>query len=54
MSPSGRIAGDFELERRTGVPVKGKGDMTTYILLGERTAPEPTLATAGSPGQPSE
>jgi guanylate cyclase len=48
------LAGDFELERRTGVPVKGKGDMTTYILLGERTAPEPTLAAAGSQGQPSE
>ena len=23
------LADDFELERRTGVPVKGEGDMTT-------------------------
>jgi class 3 adenylate cyclase len=48
------LAGDFEIERRTGVPVKGKGDMTTYILLGERPAPEGTLAAAGSQSQPSE
>jgi len=38
------LADDFELERRTGVPVKGKGDMTTYILLGERLEAEPPVA----------
>ena len=29
----------FVLERRTGVAVKGKGDMTTYVLLAERPQP---------------
>lgn len=38
------LADDFELERRTGVPVKGEGDMTTYILLGARLEAEPPLA----------
>jgi adenylate cyclase len=43
----------FTFERRTGVFVKGKGEMTTYILLGER--PQPPAAdtpylTAGSAG----
>jgi adenylate cyclase len=28
----------FVLERRTGVAVKGKGEMTTYVLLAERPA----------------
>ena len=40
------LADDFELERRTGVPVKGKGEMTTYILLGERPGEELPLAAA--------
>jgi adenylate cyclase len=29
----------FVLERRTGVAVKGKGEMTTYVLLAERPQP---------------
>jgi guanylate cyclase len=48
------LADDFEFERRTGVPVKGKGDMTTYILLGERARPsedETAYPAAGSPGR---
>ena len=31
-----RLEGEFLFERRTGVVVKGKGEMTTYVLLGER------------------
>jgi adenylate cyclase len=31
-----RLAESFLFERRPGVPVKGKGEMTTYLLLGER------------------
>jgi class 3 adenylate cyclase len=37
-----RLEDRFVLERRTGVVVKGKGEMTTYVLLGER--PEPSVA----------
>ena len=37
-----RLEGEFLFERRTGVVVKGKGEMTTYVLLGER--PEPSVA----------
>jgi class 3 adenylate cyclase len=37
-----RLEDGFILERRTGVVVKGKGKMTTYVLLGER--PQPSLA----------
>jgi class 3 adenylate cyclase len=37
-----RLEDSFVLERRTGVVVKGKGEMTTYVLLGER--PEPLVA----------
>jgi adenylate cyclase len=37
-----RLGEGFVLERRTGVVVKGKGEMTTYVLLGER--PEPSVA----------
>jgi adenylate cyclase len=37
-----RLEASFVLERRTGVVVKGKGEMTTYVLLGER--PEPLVA----------
>ena len=37
-----RLEDGFVLEQRTGVVVKGKGEMTTYILLAER--PEPSLA----------
>ena len=32
----GRLQDGFILERRTGVVVKGKGEMTTYLLLEER------------------
>jgi guanylate cyclase len=31
-----RLAESFVFERRPGVAVKGKGEMTTYLLLGER------------------
>jgi guanylate cyclase len=31
-----RLGDDFVLERRPGVAVKGKGEMTTYVLLAER------------------
>ncbi len=31
-----RLEGEFLFERRKGVVVKGKGEMTTYVLLGER------------------
>jgi adenylate cyclase len=37
-----RLEEGFVLEQRTGVVVKGKGEMRTYILLGER--PEPSVA----------
>jgi adenylate cyclase len=37
-----RLEDGFVLEQRTGVVVKGKGEMTTYVLLGER--PEPSVA----------
>jgi len=36
-----RLERFFVLERRTGVAVKGKGEMTTYVLLAER--PEPSV-----------
>jgi guanylate cyclase len=36
------LGNSFVLERRTGVAVKGKGEMTTYVLLEER--PEPSAA----------
>jgi len=45
------LGGDFDFERRTGVPVKGKGDMTIYILLAERPETELPLAAAGSEGR---
>jgi len=45
------LAEDFDFERRTGVPVKGKGDMTTYILLAERPETELPYAAAGSEGR---
>lgn len=32
-----RLRGDFRLQRREHVMVKGKGEVTTYILLGERS-----------------
>ena len=32
-----RLRGDFRLEPREKVIVKGKGEITTYILLGERS-----------------
>jgi class 3 adenylate cyclase len=34
-----RLEDDFVLEKRTGVVVKGKGEMTTYLLLAERPQP---------------
>jgi guanylate cyclase len=34
-----RLEDGFVLERRTGVVVKGKGEMTTYVLLGEKSKP---------------
>jgi adenylate cyclase len=37
-----RLEDGFVLEQRTGVLVKGKGEMTTYLLHAER--PEPSLA----------
>jgi adenylate cyclase len=37
-----RLEDGFVLERRTGVVVKGKGEMTTYVLLSER--PERSVA----------
>jgi hypothetical protein len=37
-----RLEDGFVFEQRTGVVVKGKGEMRTYILLGER--PEPSVA----------
>jgi len=39
-----RLEDGFLLEPRTGVVIKGKGEMTTYLLLGER--PEPSVARA--------
>jgi adenylate cyclase len=36
-----RLEDSFVLERRPGVVIKGKGEMTTYVLLGER--PEPSV-----------
>jgi adenylate cyclase len=39
-----RLASGFVFERRSGVAVKGKGEMTTYLLLGERPEPSPTAA----------
>jgi adenylate cyclase len=38
-----RIDDGFALERRTGVSIKGKGEMTTYVLLAER--PESRVAS---------
>jgi hypothetical protein len=40
-----RLAEGFLLERRAGVAVKGKGEMTTWVLLGERPA-QPAAATS--------
>jgi adenylate cyclase len=37
-----RLEDRFLFERRTGVVIKGKSEMTTYVLLGER--PEPSVA----------
>jgi adenylate cyclase len=36
-----RLEHGFVLEQRSGVVVKGKGEMTTYLLLAER--PEPSV-----------
>ncbi|MGH3041521.1 MAG: adenylate/guanylate cyclase domain-containing protein [Gaiellaceae bacterium] len=38
-----RLQEAFVLERREGLAVKGKGEMTTYVLLGERPS-SPTAA----------
>ena len=41
------LADRFELERRDEVDVKGKGPMTTYLLLGRRAStPEPSAGFA--------
>jgi guanylate cyclase len=37
-----RLQDDFVLERRDAVDVKGKGEMTTYLVLGERPEPAAT------------
>ena len=39
----------FVLERRSGVVVKGKGEMTTYIVLGRRSEPSVTGRRSDSP-----
>jgi guanylate cyclase len=44
-----RLEDGFVLERRTGVVVKGKGEMTTYLLLGER----PERSVAGTRYEPA-
>jgi adenylate cyclase len=41
-----RLKDGFVFERRTGVVVKGKGEMTTYLLLGEK--PTPSVAETRS------
>ena len=42
-----RLKEGFALEQRTEVVVKGKGEMRTYILLGERPSPRsPGRATS--------
>ena len=41
------LADRFELERRDEVDVKGKGSMTTYLLLNRRAGtPEPSAGFA--------
>ena len=45
----GRLSDRFVLERREGIAVKGKGEMTTYLLVAERPAratspPAPTAS----------
>jgi class 3 adenylate cyclase len=40
-----RLESGFVFEQRPGVAVKGKGEMTTYLLLGERLEP----SAAGAP-----
>jgi hypothetical protein len=37
-----RLQDGFVLERRDVVDIKGKGEMTTYLLLGERPEPAAT------------
>jgi len=44
-----RLAEFFVFERRPGVAVKGKGEMTTYLLLGER----PELSAAAGHQEPA-
>jgi adenylate cyclase len=44
-----RLEDDFVLEQRTGVVVKGKGEMTTYVLLAER----PETSVAGTRYEPA-
>jgi adenylate cyclase len=40
-----RVRGDFRFQRREHVMVKGKGEVTTYILLGERSDTSATEVT---------
>ena len=44
-----RLRHRFLLERRGDVEVKGKGVMTTYLLLGRKPPDEPALAGAHEP-----
>jgi adenylate cyclase len=49
-----RLGHSFVLEQRTGVVVKGKGEMTTYVLLGERSEPSVAGRTTSRPGHASQ
>jgi guanylate cyclase len=48
-----RLKDGFILEPRTGLIVKGKGRMTTYVLLAERDA-SPIASTLHEPATPSD
>ena len=43
----------FEFERRPGVSVKGKGEMTTYLLLSERHRPTDVPDKRFQPASPA-
>jgi class 3 adenylate cyclase len=43
-----RLRDRYEFEARGRVPVKGKGDMSTYLLVGRKSPAVPTSATAAS------
>ena len=46
----GRLAGRYEFERRDRIEVKGKGTMTTYLLLGPLASAQETADLGGSVG----